>query len=265
MRPYKKQGDVQAKPYYTDRFWVAPRIPEEEVSSDEVFAKDVEVLGAKFTLLKSFIQREQLVVYINAKDNFEVIKFLKEELEYNFLTELSALDYLEQDGEFEVFYQLLSMSKRKRMRVKCRIKEDEQIESIEPLYRAADWSEREMFDMFGIVPNNHPYPKRILMPDDWQGYPLRKTYPLQGDEAAQWYEVDKIFGKEYRDVIGPEIRDAAHIDRYDTERFARLGKEVPFGAEADGESAGSITKLNDDTLLVEKFDLENIKTADRRK
>ena len=67
------------------------------------------------------------------------------------------------------------------------------------------------------------------MPDDWYDHPLKKTYPLQGDEAASWYEVDKIFGKEARDVIGPEQRDPAAIDRYDTTRFARLGHEVPFG------------------------------------
>jgi NADH-quinone oxidoreductase subunit C len=69
------------------------------------------------------------------------------------------------------------------------------------------------------------------MPDDWQGHPLLKTYPLIGDEAAQWYEVDKIFGEEARDIIGPELRDSAQVDRYDTTRFARLGHEVPVGTK----------------------------------
>ena len=265
MREYKKRGNVQAKAYYTDRFWVAPQIPKEDVSTDTIFNNDLIELKKEFEILDSFIQRGQMVVYINSKDNFKVIKFLKEKLEYTILTELSALDYLEQCGEFEIFYQMLSMNKRKRLRVKCRIKENEPIQSIEPLFRSADWSEREMYDMFGILLNNHPYPKRILMPDDWHGHPLKKSYPLQGDVEAQWYEIDKIFGKEYRDIIGPEIRDSAHIDRYDTKRFARLGKEVAYGEDANSETAGSITKLNDDTSLVEKFDLNNAEIVDRKK
>ncbi len=229
MRAYKPKDDVQKKPYYTDRFWVAPQVPKEDVSTDEVFAKDLEALKSKFKINDAYIQRGQLVVYIDANDNFKVIKFLKEELTYDQLSELSAIDWLAQKGQFEIFYQLLSMNKRKRLRVKCFINENEAIESVEKLFRSADWSEREMYDMFGIQVNNHPNLKRILMPDDWKGWPLRKTYPLEGDEFAAWYEVDKIYGKEARDIIGPELRDTARIDRYDTQRFAKLGYEVSKG------------------------------------
>jgi NADH-quinone oxidoreductase subunit C len=84
------------------------------------------------------------------------------------------------------------------------------------------------------------------MPDDWEGYPLRKTYPLQGDEFAQWYEVDKIFGKEARDIIGPEIRDSAHIDRYDTERFARLGHEVSKGSDISNGEPDTVQKVQEE-------------------
>jgi NADH-quinone oxidoreductase subunit C len=136
------------------------------------------------------------------------------------------------------------------MRVKCRIKPEQAIESVVDVYKSANFAEREMYDMFGIYVNNHPYLKRILMPEDWQGHPLLKTYPLQGDEFASWYEVDKIFGKEYRDIIGPENRDPARIDRYDTKRFSRVGYEVPFGADiSEGEKPNPIEYS--ETVLVD--------------
>ena len=262
MRPYRPKDNLQKKAYYTDRFWVAPRIPEEDVSTDEVFAADLEKIKSKFDIKKAFIQRGQLVIIIDPSINKDFLFFLRDELEYDMLMELSAVDYLARDGELEVFYQLLSMSKRKRLRVKCRIKENEAIESVNPVFRSADWSEREMYDMFGIKVNNHPYLKRILMPDDWVGYPLRKTYPLQGDEAAQWYEIDKIFGKEYRDIIGPEQRDSARIDVKDTINFARIKHEVPKGAPYDSEPV-KIDKFNDDVPLVETFELDKSKTVSR--
>lgn len=258
MRAYTPKDDVQKKPYYTDRYWVAPQVAKIDVSEDAIFAADLEAIKAKFEVLDAYIQVGQMVVVINAADNFDVIKLMKDELDYNQLSEMSAIDWLATEGKFEIFYQMLSMSKRKRIRVKCKIGEKESIESVEKLFRSADWSEREMYDMFGVVVNNHPYMKRILMPDDWEGFPLRKTYPLQGDEFAQWYEVDKLFGKEARDIIGPENRDPARVDRYDTERFSRLGHEVPRGADiSQGEPDTPLCyQESDGVFLIEKFDAE---------
>jgi NADH-quinone oxidoreductase subunit C len=261
MRPYVPKDNVQKKSYYTDRFWVAPRIPEEEVK-DEIFKEDLQKLQKACPVRKAYVQRGQLVILIDAKENFSVLKFLKEELGYEVLSEMSAIDYLAKDGEFEIFYQLLSLAKRRRVRVKCRIKENEAIESVNPLFRSADWSEREMYDMFGIEVNNHPYLKRLLMPEDWVGHPLRKTYPLHGDEAAQWYEVDKIFGKEYREIIGPEQRDAAYISTTDTCNFARIHHEVPRCAEPTSEPK-KIESFNEDAPLVETFDLKKQKIVNR--
>lgn len=255
MRRYTPKDDVQAKPYYTDRFWVAPQVPKSAVGEDEVFAADLEAIRAKFEVLDAYIQVEQMVVYIKSEDNYGVLELLRDELGYTQLTELSAMDWLAKQGQFEVFYQMLSMSKRKRLRVKMFIDEKEAVNSVEKLFRCADWSEREMYDMFGIKLNNHPYPKRILMPDDWEGFPLRKTYPLQGDEFAAWYEVDKLFGKEARDIIGPELRDAAEVNRYDTTRFARLGHEVPKGADISGGEATKNLDYQEEggVFLIEKF------------
>lgn len=238
MRKYTPKDNVQAKSYYTDRFWVAPRVPRESVE-DAHFSSVVSALGEMAK--ESYVEIGQLVVHIDATQNVKVMKTLKEKCGYTQCSEQSAVDYLAQDGEFELFYQLLNITEAKRVRVICRIKEGEAIESIVPLFKSANFAEREIFDMFGIKVNNHPYLKRIIMPDDWEGNPLLKTYPLIGDEFASWYEVDKIFGKEYRDIIGPENRDPANIDRYDTKRFSRVGYEVPFGTDiSEGESETNI-------------------------
>jgi NADH-quinone oxidoreductase subunit C len=177
---------------------------------------------------------------------------------------MSAVDFLAKDDTFEVFYQLLSMTKRKRVRIKMSIKNGEAVNSVEKLFRSADWSEREMFDMFGIEANGHPFMKRILMPYDWSGHPLLKTYPLQGDEAASWYEVDKIYGKEAREEIGPELRDTSRVDRYDSQRFARLGYEVPKGTQITGDEPKNTQNYQEDggVFLIKKFDKETSKVID---
>ncbi len=232
MRRYTPKDNVQKKAKYTDRFWVAPKTKKEKVQEGSFYDKVVKTLQEDgVEVLKSYIELGMLVVEIKAEQNVAALKNLKEKSCFKMCTELSAVDYLAQDGEFEIFYLLLNLDEGKRVRVETRIKEDQAIESVEKVFRMANFAEREMYDMFGIYVNNHSYLKRILMPDDWVGHPLRKTYPLQGDEHAQWYEVDKIFGKEYREIIGPENRDPARVDRYDTKRFARVGHEVPFGAD----------------------------------
>jgi len=234
MRRYTPRDNVQKKAKYTDRFWVAPSVPRESVEEGSFFEKVLDELKSNnINILDSYVELGHLVIKIEPTQNVEALKVMKEKNCFKMCSELSAVDYLAQDGEFEIFYQLLNLDEAKRARIITRIKQDEAIESVEKIYKMANFAEREMFDMFGIYVNNHSYLKRILMPDDWEGHPLLKTYPLQGDEAASWYEVDKIFGKEYRDIIGPELRDPARIDRYDTKRFARIGHEVPFGADPE--------------------------------
>ncbi|SFV55415.1 NADH-ubiquinone oxidoreductase chain C [hydrothermal vent metagenome] len=263
MRKYTPKDNVQGKAYYTDRFWVAPRVPTTEVEEGSHFAKVVETLSSKISVKDAVVQIGQLRVVINATDNVEALRVLRDECGYAMCSEISAVDYLAKDGEFEIFYQMLNLDEAKRVRVVCRIKENEAIESVCPLFKLANFAEREMFDMFGIRVNNHPFLKRILMPDDWEGHPLLKTYPLEGDEFASWYEVDKIFGKEYRDIVGPENRDPARVDRYDSQRFSRVGYEVPFGAEIDKENEKANPIEYSETLLVDYN--TGSKTLDKRK
>ena len=264
MRAYTPKDDVQAKAYYTDRYYVAPQVPKSDVAEDEVFAKDLEAIKAKFEVSEAYIQVEQMVVFINPSDIYGVLELLRDELEYTQLSEMSAVDFVAKRGGFEIFYQMLSMTKRKRIRIKYFLKEGLAVDSVSDLFRSADWSEREMYDMFGIEANGHPFMKRILMPYDWQGHPLLKTYPLEGDEFAAWYEVDKIYGKEARDIIGPEIRDTARVDRYDSERFARLGFEVPKGTEITGNEERNPQEYQEEggVFLIKKYTKESSKVID---
>ena len=261
MRKYVPKDNVQGKSYYTDRFWVAPRVPRMQIEENSHFAEVVSALDAKAK--ETYVEIGTLVVHIDAKEVVEIMTILKEQCGYTQCSEQSAVDYLAQDGEFELFYQLLNITEAKRVRVVCRIKQGEAIESITSLYKSANFAEREVFDMFGIKVNNHPFLKRIIMPDDWEGHPLLKTYPLQGDEFASWYEVDKIFGKEYRDIIGPENRDPAKIDREDSKRFSRVGYEVPFGSDISEAKTEQDVEYSE-TFLVNYNKKKSITLDERR-
>lgn len=266
FRKYTPKDDVQKKSYYTDRFYVTPSIPKEEITGANL--DDVTALknnGIEVT--EEFSMRGQAVVYVKSTQNYEALQILKEKCGYESLLEVTVIDRLATEDGFEVVYEMISYSQNKRFRVKIKIEKEESPESVASLYSLADWGEREQYDMFGVVFNNHPNMKRVLMPDDWVGHPLLKTYPLQGDEFAKWYEVDKIYGKENRDVIGPEIRDAAHIDRYDTERFSRLGYEVPHGAKFnDGDEETPVEYLPDGIpVLNDNFDPKKQKILKERK
>lgn len=264
MRKYTPKDNVQGKAYYTDRYHVVPSVPTFAVESDEVFAKQLEILKAKIEVKLAKIMLGQMIVEINAKDNYKALETLKNECDYAMLSEMSAVDYLAKDGNFEVFYQMHNLKEVKRMRLVMRLEQGLAVESVVPLYKSANFAEREMFDMFGIVSNNHPFMKRILMPDDWEGHPLLKTYPLQGDEFASWYEVDKIFGKDAREAIGPENRDDAKIERYDSKRFSRVGYEVPFGAELTPENETKTAIEYSKTFLVD-YTKNSGKQLDKRK
>jgi NADH-quinone oxidoreductase subunit C len=102
-------------------------------------------------------------------------------LQFTFLSDITAVDKFPLEPRFELNYHLLSLEYRKRIRLKVRIPgDDPQVQSVTPIWPAANWHEREAFDLMGIRFESHPDLTRILMPDDWEGYPLRKDYPVEG-------------------------------------------------------------------------------------
>lgn len=102
-------------------------------------------------------------------------------LRFSFLSDLSAVDCFPLEPRFEVNYHLLSIERRLRLRLKVKLSTaDPVVHSVTQIWPTANWHEREVFDMFGILFEGHPDLRRILMPDDWEGHPLRKDYPTEG-------------------------------------------------------------------------------------
>jgi NADH-quinone oxidoreductase subunit C len=102
------------------------------------------------------------------------------ELRYTFLAELTAVDYHPRQPRYELVYLLVSIERRHRLRMKVRLQENEaHVSTVSDVWPAANWLEREVWDLFGIVFDGHPDPRRLLMPEDWEGFPLRKDHPVQ--------------------------------------------------------------------------------------
>ena len=117
-----------------------------------------------------------------AKDRIvDVCRFLKDEQGFTYLIDLGGIDRFTEEDRFEVFYNLVNVRGRQRLRLKVRVDEDDlAVPSVTPVYRAASWNERECIDMFGIRFEGHPDPRRMYMPEDFEYHPLRKEFPLLG-------------------------------------------------------------------------------------
>jgi NADH-quinone oxidoreductase subunit C len=127
--------------------------------------------------------RNELTIWIARGSIREACVRLRQhpELNFNFLSDITAVDWYPSEPRFEVVYHLLSIPRRDRVRLKVRLSDsDPSLESITSIWPAANFFEREVFDLFGIRFNGHPYLRRLLMPEDWEGFPLRKDYPVEG-------------------------------------------------------------------------------------
>jgi len=103
-----------------------------------------------------------------------LIQYLRDHEQYDMLTDLTAVDHPKDAGRFEIVYFLYSFARNERIRVKTRFAEDHDARSIASIFAGANWLEREVYDMFGVRFSGHPGLKRILLPEEWQGFPLRK-------------------------------------------------------------------------------------------
>jgi NADH-quinone oxidoreductase subunit C len=134
------------------------------------------------SILETEVFRGEVTHVIKKEALLDISMFLQsdKELRMDYLSDVLGVDYHPRTPRFEVVYQLYSTTKKLRLRLKLKLEEGETVPSVTGLWRAAGFPEREVFDMFGIVFDGHPDLKRIYMPHDWEGFPLRKDYPLRG-------------------------------------------------------------------------------------
>lgn len=148
----------------------------------------VENLKGKFaaSILEVAEFRGETTVIVKKEEIVAICSYLKMSEGFNFLSDLCGVDYLgKKDDRFMVVYNLYSISTHARLRLKVAVAEkDATVDSVASVWGTADWHERECWDLLGISFNNHPDLRRILMPADWVGHPLRKDYPVQGPDRA---------------------------------------------------------------------------------
>jgi NADH-quinone oxidoreductase subunit C len=129
--------------------------------------------------------RGETTVTVKKEDIVAICAFAKKELGYNLLSDVCGVDYLGRAPRFMVVYHLFNISTKEPLRLKAPVEEkDPRIDTVSGIWATANWHERECWDLMGIVFYNHPDLRRILMPDDWEGHPLRKEFPLQGPDRV---------------------------------------------------------------------------------
>ena len=138
-------------------------------------------------------------IYVPADRLVETCQALRDlsSLRYEVLVEITAADYFPREPRFEVVYHLLSVANRTRLRLKVRVPSDGAVPTVQSVWRGAGWPEREVWDMFGIFIDGHKDLRRLLMPEDWEGHPARKDYPVQIKMTPKVYEPLQVTAQEF--------------------------------------------------------------------
>ena len=151
------------------------------------------IFSDKFDNSKIFKNDQYFEIQINHNQIFGIVKELKDDpnLNYNQLIDITAVDYPSRHNRFDIIYILLSMTLNSRILIKSEINEDEKLQSITSIHKAADWYERECYDLFGIQFLNHPDLRRIMTDYNFEGHPLRKDFPLTGHTEVRYDDLEK--------------------------------------------------------------------------
>jgi NADH-quinone oxidoreductase subunit C len=143
----------------------------------------------------------QDAIYVSRDEVPAISRVLRDrpELAFTFLAELTAVDFWPREPRYELVYILVSITNRLRLRMKVRLPADDpHVATVSGVWPAANWLEREVWDLFGIAFDGHPDPRRLLMPEDWEGFPLRKDYPVQIRMTPNASEPLQVTEEEFR-------------------------------------------------------------------
>ena len=157
------------------------------------FEKAIASIKENCDIIEAIDQFGQLQVSVTSGNLINLIDFVKndENCQFRQLTDIAGVDYPERENRFDVIYHFLSFKWNVRLRIKTEINENGSLQSICSIFPAANWFEREAFDMYGIQFTDHPDLRRILTDYGFEGYPLRKDFPLTGNIEIRYDEMDK--------------------------------------------------------------------------
>jgi NADH-quinone oxidoreductase subunit C len=131
-----------------------------------------------------WIDRKQSILVVAREKLVEIATYSRDEEKFDWLSDLTAVDWPKREQRFDIVLNMYSMEKNERLRLKVYASADERVPSVQGVWATANWEEREVYDMFGVIFEGHPELKRILLPDEWQGYPLRKDYDILTQDTA---------------------------------------------------------------------------------
>jgi NADH-quinone oxidoreductase subunit C len=135
-------------------------------------------------IMEAWVDRKQTILVVRGEQLVEIATYSRDDEKFDWLSDLTAVDWPRREKRFDIVLNMYSFEKNERLRLKVHAAVDERVPSVQGVWATANWLEREVYDMFGVVFEGHPELKRILMPDEWQGHPLRKDYDILTQDTA---------------------------------------------------------------------------------
>jgi NADH-quinone oxidoreductase subunit C len=135
-------------------------------------------------ILEAWTDRKQSILVVARELLAEIAIYSRDDEKFDWLSDLTAVDWPKRDKRFDIVLLMYSFEKNERLRLKVHASADERVPSVQGIWSTANWMEREAYDMFGVIFEGHPDLKRILLPDEWQGFPLRKDYDILKQDTA---------------------------------------------------------------------------------